>query len=90
MDRHPPDPRQEAIFFNLRRSAFDLADPSLRKTGLGEPIDEMLEHCCVAEWLHSCPVADCEIRVADEEQFGRGARLVEPAELRKASRQETA
>jgi hypothetical protein len=40
----------------------------------------------VAEWLRRGPVAGCEMRVADEEQLD----LVEPAELRKACRQETA
>jgi hypothetical protein len=44
----------------------------------------------VAEWLRRRPVAGCEMRVADEEQFGLCARLVEPAQLGKACRQETA
>ena len=66
------------------------AGASLRKTGLAVAINEMLKRRSVAEWLRRGPVADCEIRVADEEQFDLRARLVEPAELRKACRQETA
>jgi hypothetical protein len=50
----------------------------------------MLERLCIAEGLRRGPVAGREIRVADEEQFGLCARLVEPAELGKACRQEAA
>jgi hypothetical protein len=44
----------------------------------------------VVEWLGRRPVAGCETRVADEERFDLRSRLVEPAELGKACRQETA
>lgn len=43
----------------------------------------------VAERLRIRPVAGCKMRVADEEQFDLRARLVEPAQLGKACRQET-
>ena len=74
----------------LEDSAFDHAGASLRKTGLAEAINEMLKRRSVAEWLRRGPVAGCEMRVADEEQFDLCARLVEPAQLGKACRQETA
>jgi hypothetical protein len=64
--------------------------PSLRKTGRAVAINEMLTRRSVAEWLRRGPVAGCEMRVADEEQFDLCARLVEPAQLGKACRQETA
>jgi hypothetical protein len=44
----------------------------------------------VAEWLRLDPVAGREMRIADEEQLDLCARLVEPAQLGKACRQETA
>ena len=66
------------------------AGASLRKTGLAVAVDEMLERRSVAEWLRRGPVAGREMWVADEEQFDLCARLVEPAELGKARRQETA
>ncbi len=49
----------------------------------------MLKRRSVAEWLRRGPVAGCEMQVADEEQFDLCARLVEPAQLGKACRQET-
>jgi hypothetical protein len=74
----------------LEDSAFDHAGASLRKAGLAIAINEMLKRRSVAEWLRRGPVAGCEMRVADEEQFDLCARLVEPAQLGKACRQETA
>ena len=74
----------------LEDSAFDHAGASLRKAGLAVAINEMLKRRSVAEWLRRGPVAGCEMRVADEEHFDLRARFVEPAELRKACRQETA
>ena len=74
----------------LEGSAFGHAGASLRKTGLAVAINEMLKRRSVAEWLRLGPVTGCEMRVADEEQFGLCARLVEPAQLGKACRQETA
>jgi hypothetical protein len=74
----------------LEDSAFDHAGASLRKAGLAVAINEMLKRRSVAEWLRRGPVAGCEMRVADEEQFDLCARLVEPAQLGKACRQETA
>ena len=50
----------------------------------------MLERRSDAEWLCRGPVMGREMRVADEEQFDLCARLVEPAQLGKACRQETA
>jgi len=66
------------------------AGASLRKAGLAVAINEMLKRRSVAEWLRRGPVAGCEMRVADEEQFDLRARLVEPAQLGKACREETA
>ena len=66
------------------------AGASLGKIGLAVAINEMLKRRSVAEWLRRGPVAGREMRVADEEQFDLGARLVEPAQLGKACRQETA
>ena len=78
-----------------QKSLHPVADPtqevtSVRQTGFAKPIDEMLAHRVVAEWLCPDPVAGREMRVADEEHFDLGARLVEPAELGQACRQETA
>ena len=74
----------------LEDGAFDHAGASLRKTGLAVAINEMLKRRSVAEWLRRGPVAGCEMRVADKEQFDLCGRLVEPAQLGKACRQETA
>jgi hypothetical protein len=74
----------------LEDSAFDHAGASLRKAGLAVAINEMLKRRSVAEWLRRGPGAGCEMRVADEGQFNLCARLVEPAQLGKACRQETA
>ena len=74
----------------LEDSAFDHAGASLRKAGLAVAINEMLKRRSVAEWLRRGPVAGCEMRVPDEEQFDLCGRLVEPAQLGKACRQETA
>ena len=74
----------------LEDSAFDHAGASLQKAGLAVAINEMLKRRSVAEWLRCGPVAGCEMRVADEEQFDLCGRLVEPAQLGKACRQETA
>jgi hypothetical protein len=74
----------------LEDSAFDHAGASLRKAGLAVAINEMLKRRSVAEWLRRGPVAGCEMRVSHEEQFDFCARLVEPAQLGKACRQETA
>ena len=67
-----------------------VADASLRKAGLAEAGNEVLERRSVAERLRRSPVVGGELRVADEEQFDLCARLVEPAQLGKACRQETA
>ena len=74
----------------LEDRGFDHAGASLRKTGLAEAIDEMIERRCVAERLRRDPVSGREMRVADEEHFDLRARFVEPAQLGKACRQETA
>jgi hypothetical protein len=63
---------------------------SLRKSGLAITLHEMLKRRSVAKWLGRGPVAGCEMRIADEKQFGFRARLVEPAQLGKARGEETA
>ena len=66
------------------------ADASFRKAGLAEAIDEVLQRRSVAEWLRRGPVVGREVRVADEEQLDLCTHLVEPAQLGKDCRQETA
>jgi len=73
-----------------RMTVWEVTPTSFRKTGLAVAVNEMLKRRRVAEWLRRGPVAGCEMRVADEEEFDLCARLVEPAELRKACRQEAA
>ena len=63
----------------LEGSTLDHAGASLRKAVLAVVINEMLERRSVAEWLRRGPVAGCEMRVDDEEQFDVCGRLVEPA-----------
>lgn len=66
------------------------AGGSLRKPGLSVSLHEMLKRRGIAKRLGRGPVAGCEVRIADKEEFGLCARLVEPAQLGKACGQETA
>ncbi len=76
-EQHHPVGRPAAFGPNGRLGGH--AGASLRKTGLALAVNEMLKRRSVAEWLRRAPVAGCEMRVADEEQFDLCARLVEPA-----------
>jgi hypothetical protein len=48
------------------------AEASIRKACAAQAFDEMIERCLVAEWLRLYKVANCEMRVGNQEQLDLG------------------